>query len=129
MTTDDRFKASATYSEHLDGSKESKDSRDFIELAEGVQYGYSGARAFLTSPYVFGAALLASMGGFSYGYGMNPIVHRRTVSLSDPFLRPGCHLAHPRNGTISLPISGGRPVRVQLRLQCRSTFHECNYFC
>ena len=44
----------------------------FAELAaEEVHYGYSGARAFLSSPYVFGAALLASMGGFSYGYGMS----------------------------------------------------------
>lgn len=37
--------------------------------AEEVHYGYSGMRGILKSPYVFGAALLASMGGFSYGYG------------------------------------------------------------
>lgn len=63
-------KTSAAEVEHFENGKEDRDSRDFIELAEGVSYGYSGARAFLASPYVFGAALLASMGGFSYGYGM-----------------------------------------------------------
>lgn len=36
---------------------------------EPVTYGYNGVKAWLHSPYVFGAALLASMGGFSYGYG------------------------------------------------------------
>ncbi|KXL46777.1 MAG: hypothetical protein FE78DRAFT_165451 [Acidomyces sp. 'richmondensis'] len=47
---------------------------NFAELAaEEVHYGYAGARAFLTSPYVFGAALLASMGGFSYGYDQGVI--------------------------------------------------------
>lgn len=67
MATVNLEKALATEAEHLE---DSKDSRDFIGLAEGVKYGYSGARAFLTSPNVFGAALLASMGGFSYGYGV-----------------------------------------------------------
>lgn len=36
---------------------------------ERIEYGYNGVRAWLNSPFVFGAALLASMGGFSYGYG------------------------------------------------------------
>lgn len=41
-----------------------------VELVvESVDYGYHGVKAWLSSPYVFGAALLASMGGFSYGYG------------------------------------------------------------
>ena len=38
-------------------------------VIEPVTYGYNGVKAWLRSPYVFGAALLASMGGFSYGYG------------------------------------------------------------
>lgn len=42
---------------------------------EPVSYGYNGVRAWLRSPYVFGAALLASMGGFSYGYGMSVAFH------------------------------------------------------
>lgn len=36
---------------------------------EPISYGYNGVRAWLSSPFVFGAAFLASMGGFSYGYG------------------------------------------------------------
>ena len=42
---------------------------EFVRLAEEAHYGRSGVRAFFSSPYVFAAALLASMGGFSYGYG------------------------------------------------------------
>ena len=54
---------------------------NFAELAEEVHYGKAGAKAFFSSPYVFGAALLASMGGFSYGYGT-----QRVNSLS-PVIR------------------------------------------
>lgn len=42
-------------------------------FAEEVHYGSSGWRSFLSSPYVLGAALLASMGGFSYGYDQGVI--------------------------------------------------------
>ena len=45
------------------------DEHGFAQLAEEVHYGPAGARAFFSSPFVFLAALLASMGGFSYGYG------------------------------------------------------------
>jgi NAD(P)H-hydrate repair Nnr-like enzyme with NAD(P)H-hydrate dehydratase domain len=34
-----------------------------------LNYGQSGLSGLLSSPYVFGAAFLASMGGFSFGYG------------------------------------------------------------
>lgn len=37
-------------------------------LADHVSYGGNGMRALLSSPYVFGAAFLASLGGFSFGY-------------------------------------------------------------
>lgn len=33
-----------------------------------VSYGESGIRGVVKSPYVFGAAFLASLGGFSFGY-------------------------------------------------------------
>lgn len=57
--------------EHRENEKQiPQGATDFATLAaEEVNYGQAGAKAFLTSPYVFGAALLASMGGFSYGYG------------------------------------------------------------
>ena len=42
---------------------------DLAAYAEEAHYGASGLKGMCRSPYVFGAALLASMGGFSYGYG------------------------------------------------------------
>lgn len=35
-----------------------------------IHYDNSGLRGILRSPYVFGAGLLASFGGFSFGYGL-----------------------------------------------------------
>lgn len=53
---------------------------DFIETveislnpAEDVSYGQSGIRGLVDSPYVGGAALLASLGGFSFGYDQGVI--------------------------------------------------------
>lgn len=34
-----------------------------------ISYDSSGIKGILNSPYVCGAALLASFGGFSFGYG------------------------------------------------------------
>jgi hypothetical protein len=45
-------------------------SHDPILMYENLSYGQNGLGGILRSPYVFGAALLASMGGFSFGYGM-----------------------------------------------------------
>lgn len=42
-------------------------------LAEQVSYGESGVRGLLSSPYVFGAAFLASLGGYSFGYDQGVI--------------------------------------------------------
>jgi MFS family permease len=39
-----------------------------IQLAEHVSYGPNGLRGLLSSNYVFWAAFLASLGGFSFGY-------------------------------------------------------------
>lgn len=70
----------------------------FAQLAaEEVHYGQSGARAFLSSPYVFGAALLASMGGFSYGYDQGVI----SLILVMPQFRdqyPEVAPSHPHSG-------------------------------
>ena len=41
-------------------------NEDIGVLAESVQYGQAGIRGVLKSPYVLGAAFLASTGGFSW---------------------------------------------------------------
>lgn len=46
---------------------------DEAVLADHVSYGSSGIKGLLSSPYVFGAALLASLGGFSFGYDQGVI--------------------------------------------------------
>lgn len=44
-----------------------------ITLAENVSYGPGGVKGIVSSPYVFGAAFLASLGGFSFGYDQGVI--------------------------------------------------------
>lgn len=48
-------------------------SHDKSHLAAHVTYGDEGLRGIIRSPYVFGAALLASFGGFSFGYDQGVI--------------------------------------------------------
>lgn len=36
---------------------------------EKLNYGQNGLKGLVSSPYVFGATFLASLGGFSFGYG------------------------------------------------------------
>ena len=43
------------------------------KLAEQVSYGPQGIRGLVSSPYVLGAAFLASLGGFSFGYDQGVI--------------------------------------------------------
>ena len=43
------------------------------KLAEQVSYGPGGVRGLVSSPYVLGAAFLASLGGFSFGYDQGVI--------------------------------------------------------
>jgi len=42
---------------------------------ENLSYGSSGLKGIMESPYVCAAAFLASMGGFSFGYGTYFIIH------------------------------------------------------
>lgn len=42
-------------------------------LAQNVSYGPSGMRGLFSSPYVTGAAVLASLGGYSFGYDQGVI--------------------------------------------------------
>jgi len=55
-----------------DGDEKTVELIDSIDDASSydMQYDQSGLRGILRSPYVFGAGLLASFGGFSFGYGM-----------------------------------------------------------
>ncbi|OAP61254.1 hypothetical protein AYL99_03455 [Fonsecaea erecta] len=56
---------------------ESTNHEEYVELANHVlhadlTYDKEGIGGILRSPFVFGAALLASFGGFSFGYGEIP---------------------------------------------------------
>lgn len=59
-----------------DGNLKSEEGMVRPVAVEELSYGLRGMKAVFASPYVFGAALLASMGGFSYGYGtsQSPLV-------------------------------------------------------
>ena len=56
-----------------------------------VDYGGSGMRSVVSSPYVLGAAVLASLGGFSMGYDMGVI---SLINNMDQF-----HAAYPFSKT------------------------------
>lgn len=58
---------------------------------EPEAYGPSGARGLFTSWYVFGTALLASLGGFSMGYDMGVI---SIINVMEEF-----HNIYPRAAT------------------------------
>ncbi|KIX01088.1 uncharacterized protein Z518_10154 [Rhinocladiella mackenziei CBS 650.93] len=60
-------------------------------LGEHVSYGPDGLRGLLTSGYVFGAAFLASLGGFSFGYDQG------VISIIN--VMPQFHNAYPRTTT------------------------------
>lgn len=46
-----------------------KGEADIFEVVENVEYGPRGVRGLFSSgPYILSAALLASLGGFSFGY-------------------------------------------------------------
>ncbi|KAF6822428.1 hexose carrier protein [Colletotrichum plurivorum] len=49
---------------------------------EDLSYGRTGVRGVIESPYVFGAALLASMGGFSFGYDQGVV---SIINVMDAF--------------------------------------------
>ncbi|KAI7643541.1 hypothetical protein KC318_g21077 [Hortaea werneckii] len=47
------------------------------KLAEEVEYGAGGVKGLAENPFVFGAAFLASLGGFSFGYDQNATIPQR----------------------------------------------------
>lgn len=44
------------------------DSADPFD-AENIAYGPSGFKGLIAAPYIFGVSFLASLAGFSFGYG------------------------------------------------------------
>ncbi|KAB8223291.1 general substrate transporter [Aspergillus novoparasiticus] len=58
---------------------------------DAISYGPNGVKGLFTSKYVFGAATLASLGGFSMGYDMGVI---SIINVMEPF-----HQAFPKAET------------------------------
>ncbi|KAK5080296.1 hypothetical protein LTR70_008739 [Exophiala xenobiotica] len=48
-------------------------AEDQTVLADNVAYGPGGIKGIVSSPFVFGAAFIASLGGFSFGYDQGVI--------------------------------------------------------
>ena len=49
------------------------DSQDISDILGTAAYGADGIRGLLTSPYVSGAAFIASFGRFSFGYDQSTL--------------------------------------------------------
>lgn len=71
---------------HVEQAYNANEDQDTLRRAsevllnhENLSYGSSGLKGIIESPYVFAAALLASMGGFSFGYGTFDYI--RTVDM------------------------------------------------
>lgn len=110
MATGAEEKGISNVDHHEDVHTEKNSIEGFVAYAEEAHYGYSGARAFFSSPYVFVAALLASCGGFSYGYGM--FQTSKTISKThsiNGMIRSRCHLSDPRNAAIQRSIPEDEP--------------------
>ncbi|KAG9964635.1 hexose carrier protein, partial [Aureobasidium melanogenum] len=71
------------YLSKVDTDNSSSEHNEYLEtihtaelpqnLAGEVAYGRNGFRGIIESPFVFGAAMLASLGGFSFGYDQGVI--------------------------------------------------------
>lgn len=82
--------------QHREGVAETASDDDtFVDaiLAESVSYGPGGIKGIVSSPFVFGAAFLASMGGFSFGYDQGVI---SIINVMPQFL-DYYHQVHPSN--------------------------------
>jgi hypothetical protein len=66
-----------------------------------VEYDSNGLSGIVRSPYVLGAATLASLGGFSFGYGKSPVA---ILTSKLTVIRPRCDQYHPYHETIPRSI-------------------------
>lgn len=66
--------------DNKDGSDHLEDAPSHGESTAMISYGNKGIKGIIQSPYVFGAALLASLGGFSFGYDQGVISLILTMS-------------------------------------------------
>jgi hypothetical protein len=64
---DNSAQAAKTKASFVHDEERSEDHPDF--RVEQIAYERNGIKGILNSPFVCGAALLASFGGFSFGYG------------------------------------------------------------
>lgn len=77
--------------ENIEDPAASSNNSPIVFLDEEISYGKGGIRGVVQSPYIFGAAFLASMGGFSFGYDQGVI---SIVNVMSQF-----HEAFPRTET------------------------------
>ncbi|KAF5654855.1 quinate transporter [Fusarium sp. NRRL 25303] len=77
--------------ENIEDPAASSNNSPVVFLDEEISYGKGGIRGVVQSPYIFGAAFLASMGGFSFGYDQGVI---SIVNVMSQF-----HEAFPRTET------------------------------
>lgn len=85
------------------------DESCLVVLSEPVTYDdEKSIRGLVHSPYVLGAALLASFGGFSFGYGTHKWTHSYDYLLTLAISRSGRYLPH--FGHASVPSAVSRNV-------------------
>ncbi|KFY89734.1 hypothetical protein V500_05523 [Pseudogymnoascus sp. VKM F-4518 (FW-2643)] len=75
LNSDTTTPEKSVQSEHVEGSgsKALTEMEDEDIFAENLAYGPDGIRGLVGNSYVFGAAALASLGGFSFGYDQGVI--------------------------------------------------------
>ncbi|PNP78765.1 hypothetical protein FNYG_07907 [Fusarium nygamai] len=77
--------------ENIEDPFTSSSNAPIVFLDEEISYGKGGIHGVVQSPYIFGAAFLTSMGGFSFGYDQGVI---SLVNVMSQF-----HEAFPRTET------------------------------
>jgi hypothetical protein len=84
MATDKRADSLATKPKQTGKAETEHDETIYAEpsFLQSVSYGPGGISGLVSSPYVSGAAVLASLGGFSMGYDMGVI---SIINVMDQF--------------------------------------------